>query len=115
MVLMLSSMVLIEQRGQGAAQPSCFVGLAAGDVQGVDFGASCAFLSIMPASTGGSNRWLPPQPPVPVGAEPAGGDNSARHLPLGRPRRPANAVGKREPSDAERLERRIRRPPLPHR
>ena len=38
-----------------------------------------------------------------VGAEPAGGDNSARHLPLGRPRRPANAVGRREPSDAERL------------
>ena len=36
--VMLSSMVLIEWRGQVAAQASCFVSLAAGNVQGFGSG-----------------------------------------------------------------------------
>jgi para-nitrobenzyl esterase len=54
------------EREPAAAQSSCFVTLPAGDVQGADFGASCAFLGIpYAATTGGSNRWRPPQPPAP--------------------------------------------------
>jgi para-nitrobenzyl esterase len=40
--------------------------LEAGDVQGLDVGASCAFLGIPYASsTAGNNRWKPPQPVPP--------------------------------------------------
>ena len=50
----------------GAPPPSCFVTLVAGDVQGVDAGASCLFSGIpYAASTGGSNRWRPPEPAAP--------------------------------------------------
>ena len=64
--VMLSSVVLIERRGQVAAQSSCFVSLAAGNVQGADQGASCAFLGIpYAATTAEGNRWRPPQPPLP--------------------------------------------------
>jgi para-nitrobenzyl esterase len=45
---------------------SCFVSTFSGDVQGVDRGASCAFLGIpYAASTADSNRWKPPQPKAP--------------------------------------------------
>ena len=45
---------------------SCFVSTLSGDVQGVDRGASCAFLGIpYAASTADSNRWRPPQPKAP--------------------------------------------------
>ena len=63
--VVLSSVLLIEWRGGVAAQDSCFVSLAAGDVQGADLGASCAFLGIPYAGTTEvANRWRPPQPPV---------------------------------------------------
>jgi para-nitrobenzyl esterase len=43
-------------------QSSCLVTLTAGDVQGQDLGASCAFIGIpYAASTAGGNRWKPPQ------------------------------------------------------
>jgi para-nitrobenzyl esterase len=42
---------------------SCFVPTIGGDVQGLDLGASCAFLGIPYAgTTAGANRWKPPQP-----------------------------------------------------
>jgi para-nitrobenzyl esterase len=64
--LVLSAPVSIEWRGQVAAQASCLVALTAGEVQGADLGASCAFLGIPYAdTTEGTNRWRPPQPPVP--------------------------------------------------
>jgi para-nitrobenzyl esterase len=46
-----------------ARQASCTVTLAAGGVEGLDFGASCAFLGIpYAASTAANNRWRPPLP-----------------------------------------------------
>ena len=49
---------------QGLAQGvSCLVPTSNGDVQGVDRGASCAFLGIpYAASPTGNNRWKPPKP-----------------------------------------------------
>ncbi len=45
---------------------SCFVTTASGQVQGVDLGASCAFLGIpFAAPPVGSLRWKPPQPAAP--------------------------------------------------
>jgi para-nitrobenzyl esterase len=52
-----------EARTQSA---SCFVSTSNGAVQGVDRGASCAFLGVpYGASTGGARRWRPPQPTDP--------------------------------------------------
>ena len=52
--------------GRAAAQSSCFVTLADGQVQGGNLGAACAFLGIpYAASTAGDNRWRPPQPADP--------------------------------------------------
>jgi para-nitrobenzyl esterase len=54
------------EKDVAAAQSPCFVSLADGDVQGSNLGAACAFLGIpYGASTGGSNRWRPPQSPTP--------------------------------------------------
>jgi hypothetical protein len=49
---------------QGLAQGgSCLVPTSNGDVQGIDRGASCAFLGIpYAASPTGNNRWKPPKP-----------------------------------------------------
>jgi para-nitrobenzyl esterase len=45
---------------------SCFVLTSNGAVQGVDRGASCAFLGVpYAASSAGERRWRPPQPPNP--------------------------------------------------
>jgi para-nitrobenzyl esterase len=45
---------------------SCFVLTSNGAVQGVDRGASCAFLGVpYGASTAGARRWRPPQPAAP--------------------------------------------------
>lgn len=53
---------------QVAGQGACYVTLANGDVQGNTLGDACAFWGIpYAASTGGNNRWRPPQPP-PAGA-----------------------------------------------
>jgi para-nitrobenzyl esterase len=67
MTLLACFFISIESgAGRAAAQSSCFVTLPAGDVQGADLGASCAFLGIpYAASAGGNNRWRPPHPPVP--------------------------------------------------
>jgi len=44
-------------------QASCLVTTAAGDIQGVDLGASCAFLGVPYAAAPiGGLRWKPPQP-----------------------------------------------------
>jgi para-nitrobenzyl esterase len=49
--------------GLATGQASCTVMLAAGGVEGLDLGGSCAFLGIAyAASTAGPNRWRPPQP-----------------------------------------------------
>jgi para-nitrobenzyl esterase len=49
--------------GLAARQASCRVTLAAGDVEGLDLGGSCAFLGIpYAASTAANNRWRAPQP-----------------------------------------------------
>jgi para-nitrobenzyl esterase len=46
----------------------CLVDSPHGPVQGLDFGASCAFLGIpYAASTAGNNRWKPPEPAAPWG------------------------------------------------
>jgi para-nitrobenzyl esterase len=64
--LMLSIGSVTGSTGEDARQVPCRVTLTAGDVQGVDFGSSCAFLGIpYAAPTGGENRWKPPQPPTP--------------------------------------------------
>ena len=45
---------------------SCFVSTVNGAIQGVDRGASCAFLGVpYGASTAGARRWRPPQPADP--------------------------------------------------
>ena len=45
---------------------TCLVTTVAGDVEGLDFGTSCAFLGVpYAASTAGANRWKPPQPRAP--------------------------------------------------
>jgi len=70
-MVVLSSVLLIEWRGHVSAQTSCFVSLAAGDVQGADLGASCAFLGIPYAdTTAGANRWRPPQAALPWAPNP---------------------------------------------
>jgi para-nitrobenzyl esterase len=65
--LLLCPLVSVEwETGRMAAQNSCFVTVADGQVQGGNLGAACAFLGIpYGASTAGSNRWRPPQPAVP--------------------------------------------------
>jgi para-nitrobenzyl esterase len=64
--VMLSIGSVTGSTGEDARQVPCRVTLTAGDVQGVDFGSSCAFLGIpYAAPTGGENRWKPPQPPTP--------------------------------------------------
>jgi para-nitrobenzyl esterase len=65
--LAVCSLVAIEWgAGRTAAQSSCFVTLADGQVQGGNLGAACAFLGIPYAeSTAGDNRWRPPQPADP--------------------------------------------------
>jgi para-nitrobenzyl esterase len=65
-VLLCAFRVIEHQSPGAAAQPSCFVTLADGPVQGGDLGASCAFFGIpYAASTGGDNRWRPPKPVQP--------------------------------------------------
>jgi len=45
---------------------SCFISTVNGAIQGVDRGASCAFLGVpYGASTAGARRWRPPQPAAP--------------------------------------------------
>ena len=52
-----------------AAQASCAVTTGTGDVQGLDAGASCAFLGIpYAAPPTGALRWKPPQPAAPWAA-----------------------------------------------
>jgi para-nitrobenzyl esterase len=64
--LLLSSALPTSRDGRPTAQGSCFVTLPAGDVQGADLGASCAFFGIPYAdTTAASNRWRPPQPAAP--------------------------------------------------
>lgn len=56
----------VDVRSQGA---SCLVSTAAGDIQGQDRGASCAFLGIpFAAPPVGTLRWRPPQPATWTGA-----------------------------------------------
>jgi para-nitrobenzyl esterase len=66
-MLLPCSLVSIEWgTGRMAAQSSCFVTLADGQVQGGNLGAACAFLGIpYGASTAANNRWRPPEPPEP--------------------------------------------------
>ena len=66
-LLLVGSFIASEEGAMevAALQNSCSVTLPAGDVQGVDFGASCAFLGIpYAASPADNNRWKPPQPPA---------------------------------------------------
>jgi para-nitrobenzyl esterase len=50
-------------RSAHAHRVNCLVTIANGPIQGVDQGTSCQFLGIpFAASTGGNNRWKPPQP-----------------------------------------------------
>jgi para-nitrobenzyl esterase len=47
-------------------QSPCFVSIADGEILGANLGPTCAFLGVpFGASTAGSNRWRPPQPPQP--------------------------------------------------
>jgi para-nitrobenzyl esterase len=67
-VILLGCFVASNERAlEGIAlQESCFSMLPAGDVQGSDLAASCAFLGIpYAASPAGENRWKPPQPRAP--------------------------------------------------
>ena len=68
-ILMASAFVAVlhvstrEARSQAAA---CLVSTANGDVQGIDRGASCAFLGVPYAAPPvGALRWRPPQPAAP--------------------------------------------------
>jgi para-nitrobenzyl esterase len=71
-LLLLGSVVGSEGTWNRAAlQTSCFVTLPDGDVEGLDLGASCAFLGIpYVAPPTGDHRWEPPQPLAPWAPSP---------------------------------------------
>ena len=62
--------VLWSSREHQTQSVSCLVSTTNGEVQGMDLGASCAFLSIpFAAPPIGSLRWKPPQPAAPWAPE----------------------------------------------
>jgi para-nitrobenzyl esterase len=64
-IVLMSSADLYGRFTAGTAL-TCLVSTGGGDVEGLDLGTSCAFLGIpYAASTGGANRWKPPQPRAP--------------------------------------------------
>jgi len=66
--LLVGCLFFVYETGRGVPiqAATCLVTTMSGDVQGLDFGASCAFLGIpYAASTAGMNRWKPPQPRAP--------------------------------------------------
>jgi para-nitrobenzyl esterase len=59
-------LLLLSTRDARTQSASCFVLTSNGAVQGVDRGASCAFLGVpYAASSAGERRWRPPQPADP--------------------------------------------------
>ena len=68
-LIVLIALALVAQlsvRSIPAEAAACLVTTTSGDVEGLDVGASCAFLGIpYAASTEGANRWKPPQARAP--------------------------------------------------
>ncbi len=68
-LVVLIALALVAQlsvRSIPAEAAACLVTTISGDVEGLDVGASCAFLGIpYAASTEGANRWKPPQARAP--------------------------------------------------
>ena len=62
-----SALVLhLSTRDAQTQSTSCFISTSNGAVQGMDRGASCAFIGVpYGASTAGARRWRPPQPAAP--------------------------------------------------
>jgi para-nitrobenzyl esterase len=62
-VLVAISLMSVQARSTQAHSVACLVSTSNGPIQGMDQGTSCVFLGIpFAASTGGNNRWKPPQP-----------------------------------------------------
>jgi hypothetical protein len=65
-ILGIGALAFVERTERVVAQGTCVATIAAGQVQGANLGATCAYLGIpYGASTAGDNRWRPPQPPSP--------------------------------------------------
>ena len=65
-VLTVFGVLLFASRETTTQATSCFVTTFMGDVQGVNLGASCAFLGVpFAAPPTGNLRWRPPQPAIP--------------------------------------------------
>jgi para-nitrobenzyl esterase len=65
-VIVCAALACLAERNVETQSASCFVNTINGNIQGVDRGASCAFLGIPYAAPPlGARRWKPPQPPAP--------------------------------------------------